>query len=638
MAMNEDSSVFAAAMLQRFWVNVWGEQDCSEDGPNMLATNARTHDPAVKKAFEAMKLFWRRNQMLLCEIQLRIATGVMVDVNFKACGLFFGMVGAHMKATNHINMSDNRKFERFKAIVRVLVIMDAIDLVWDSALSPIKEVPHMLTHLLLVEKHLVATKEHAIFAIGLLSNQWEDTLRIDVVATMKKLFFPNCQGKIDALSEPVAAEIAEVDVPMPDLELPPGKYIPAMFKKNRSAKDKAMDDDPDVRAAKEAKAVYDGDLDRRRNWMYDTCMMGSHTIPMPPSGFGGKPAPVGDVVTAIANQLIKHLKSRPLKSEVEAVLYGLMRDTSDETRTIYHDGNKAITTQEPVRGVSALQIEGDRIRMSLRVLDTACRPDVLYQSVKAVADMLEDETSGGTTFLYGDPELELKWIWRTIEAKKASEEELAANPELAKLEKSLRRIWSADFADDVMRNMVLSFLRSIQPDTPDAFMKELFQSNTPWINVDMDIDLDAIQVHSRELGLNKAAREAQPSNNPRTTDDILREHFEARLVYPKDIPSRDKQAVKDKWNKLERRRPQDFSMRSRYDKAIEQDEAFEAPEPVVLDYAPPLEGIPGFIPPPSSARRESSEGSLAPYSEDEAMVYENVEEMPNEQDQPGMED
>ncbi len=277
---------------------------------------------------------------------------------------------------------------------------------------------------------------------------------------------------------------------------------------------------------------------------------------------------------------MKHMTCRPLKTEVEAVLHQLTRETVDERRPVFHDHPADITYQE-APGVQALVIEQDRIRMSLRVLDKASRPDVLFESVAHVAQMLQPEGLD-QVYLYGDPLPDTPHIWRTI---RVTGDRVASNTEQAR---KLRRLWSADFAPATSHQSVMSIMRTVNPAESDAFASELFRSKTPYVNIDMDIDAEARQVHSRELGLNRRAQHTQPSNDSVATDTQLRAHWDivrraqTSLRYPDDIRCLNREEEAKQWAAQEKVAPADFSMEQNYKRALAEDEEFEDPEPIAL--------------------------------------------------------
>ena len=70
-----------------------------------------------------------------------------------------------------------RSMDRLRMCVEALVVWDAIDLVFDSESSSLKDRMWHPHHLIEVEKHLVAKKRHVSLAFGLCASQWEDPMR-----------------------------------------------------------------------------------------------------------------------------------------------------------------------------------------------------------------------------------------------------------------------------------------------------------------------------------------------------------------------------------------------------------------------------------------------------------------------------
>jgi len=589
-AMNETTGVFADAMLQRFYVSIWNQQEPQSESESMVATAARQDAPVVKEAFDKMKIYWNRTQVLVAEILYRMSVGILQDVTFDAAIIFFSLVGVHAKKTRNVSMEDRRKFIRFLNIVRELVVIDVVDLFYDSPLSPIEDEPHHERHFLLTEKLYVATKQHAIFALGQLGDQWQDNLRARCISTMQQIWFRDAKDKARANKTPIPESEVVDDEPgsgqqqeqkdapdMPDgfphwlLSKSPLKY---------TTKDKeVLDKDPSFREYLARRQEYTGVMQQKKNWMYSDVRMGSQALPAA-TATRGMVASQGDVIHHLANQLVRHLHPKPLLAEVEAVLYRLLQENGDEMRVV--EQMPGVTYHQVKAGVPVLTIDGDTIRLSVSAIENAERSDVIFESCQEVLTDLfncgADEGAGAgattSTYLYGDTEPSNPHVWRMVVAQKRPR---AAGSDPA-------RIHSAEYFDDAMQAQTMDFIRQIQPESGDQM--KLFKANTPWKVIDMDIDKKAALVRAIGMGLSAEDQMASPSNVAQDTDTKLFVHWhnhhttngETMPVYPECYPSRDKVLTKEKFSKRYRTNPQDFSMRAEYDSMLKLQSGFKRKE------------------------------------------------------------
>lgn len=547
-AMNEPTSVFSDAMLNRFNVTVWPEQR-EREGPSNIDRNMRGSQAAIKSANNTLRVYWNRTQLLVAEVTYRIAAGIIQEVNMDAAATVFGLIASQMKMKYGSNeMQDQRRFNRFKAIVTVQVVLAAIDLVWDSPLSPVRGQPHHNDHFLLVEKHLVATVSHAVFAIGLLSGQWQDDVRVDVISTMKKMWFPHADEKIRNNISGVDGDQFENVRPAP---VAPGRFsrLPDLHSgrplTEQEKKNEQLDEVIQYRAE---QAAYDGFREQTDQWMYDSVLMPSPNFSAPTRP---NPSKV-EMADHIASQLQLHLAKRPILSEVAAVVLKLMNETDTVHRRVLTAGGYQ-ETSDTRENVVTLSYTSDRLRMSLGILSRASQSDMLFHATRDVLQMLVNTGAYGGKILclYGETEPLTPYVWKSIRVKRNAN----VDPAEAKRARSIMRVQSANYFDQALVDITCSFMRTVEPSMDRKRMKCLFKSDTPWVNIDADLDAYAVEEHSRALGLNPSVQAHEPSNVPSVTEKklaVIRDQVRAaagkpKLVYPECFARRDIGSWTDTW-------------------------------------------------------------------------------------------
>jgi hypothetical protein len=571
-AMNDPTSAFKAPILSRFNV-VLNAEDNSDDieGPTMQTKTTRASDVMVKEAFADLSLFWKRTQALMAKAMYMIACGILPKVNLEAADLVFSMVGAHGRRRYNLKMDETRHWQRARQLTQVLVVLRAILLVWDSPLCPFIGQPHKTAHFLYLAKHLVSTRQMAFFVLGLLSNQWQNQLRSQVVCKLATLCFPGAKDKIAALEEPVEVRDEEPAAP----SVPDGVYIPPQFavfgaaaaagRPLTAAQQKQMEK-PEARGYLQEKQAYDGMVEINKYWMYDSCVFGGPTMPTPKSNAGRIPTN-DELYLHIANQLMPHLHPRPLLTEVIAIIRNLTEHNEETTRTEFRaEDGPHVTIQSTVMR-PALTVDSEKIRLNLTTLRHASESDPLYLACTDVASALytaqwKQGMADQAQYLYGETEpYPTRYVWRMITARRIVE----VTPDSERI----RRVWNPHFFDAGLIALTKSFLKGVSGDDGiENRMLKLFQPDAPYTEIDVDLDAYAALQHASDLGLCHDEQHEHPSNDERTQRRALYEIFARRhvlLVYPQCFQQRDASLFKAATDAKRRANPAAFLMSTRMD-------------------------------------------------------------------------
>lgn len=566
-AMNDDTSIFSAAVLSRANVFVTTEPDAAaaDSGPNMTDMMARSSDPSVRSAMKEVCVYWHRTQVLMAEIMYRISAGVLHDVTMDVANTFYGLVSTHMRKTRNNRCMDlPRKFLRWRATVLVLLVLDVIDLYWDSPLSVFAGVPHHNDHFLVIEKGLTVLMRHCIFAFGLHSTQIQDDMRVNVMATLIKLYVPDMAARV-LLADSDAIGDEDEEEPSPPA-LPFGYLPPALGPPSARQLEEAKQ--PDMQRYLAKKSAYDGMRDERQNWNYVTIPFGTALLPSV-TGWARSTPSANELIMHVASQLMSRIPNKPLHGQVVATLHALANETVLESRTLMTASG---STRVQNKTCNALVIDATRMRVSFSVLRRASEDDVLYSVVSEVTQALFNRggiagngpNSKSITFLYGDTEPADPHVWRRVVAVR--------RPPTAAEAAISTTVVNVDHFEAPLREQTRNFLAPLRAsrDSPDA-MTELFKSSAPFTVVDCDLDTQAVNARMHALGLCQEDQIEQPSSDTQETERQLYQIFQERsqrlglkrMHYPECYRNRDPQRWRQYWEQQRRDQPDLFSLRAR---------------------------------------------------------------------------
>ena len=557
-ALNETTAEFSEPILSRCLTTIWCDNESSwatendETKATMQTKMARSCNPEVKAANSQTRIWWQRTQAFVARILNEISAGKMIDVNFEAADMFFALVSAHARRQYNLKMDNTRHWERVKCIIRVLVVIRAIVLVWDSPLSPIIDEPHSSTHFTYVAKHLFATVRDTIFVLGLVSYQWQDNLRTNILLTMRKLWFPNADAKVAAMHTPVQADVGPQEP-----EAPEGVYVPRVIAGRAPTKaQQAQMQRPEVQAFQEQMSAYNGMVEENKFWMYDSCAFGG-VLPSP-KGNGGRQATNHELIGHLTTQLMHHLHPRPLATEVHTILTRLL----DETETVERDEYDSHPSQSyKVKLIRpAMTIDQDRIRLNLVTILHSNENDPLFRACTDVAGALyasryKPGMSNTIQYLYGETDPTTPYVWRMVTARvgEAVDAPKVCNPH---------------FFNSGLIALTEGFLKGILGyGDQDPRMMKLFQPDRPYTEIDLDLDTYVALLHANDLGLSHEDQHAMPSNDVAESFRAEYNHFRQLrplLVYPDCFVHLDGAQWKEHWNRERVRNPAKFLLSTRF--------------------------------------------------------------------------
>ena len=136
---------------------------------------------AVTLALQGIQFRMKRNQALIAYISSLIYVEILPQPNMTA-GVFT-ILGALRLASKYLlkNTTDARNIQRLEFLMTSLILWRAVVIVFDSAISPIKDIKWEPEHILHVIPYLYSTTEDASIVLGLLSHQFEDVMSQNII-------------------------------------------------------------------------------------------------------------------------------------------------------------------------------------------------------------------------------------------------------------------------------------------------------------------------------------------------------------------------------------------------------------------------------------------------------------------------
>jgi len=601
-AMNDDSTAFPKPMLSRFCVSISAEdttQQSDDGGANLVGRAGRAGQAPMVEAMALMGFVWSRRQILIAYLFHMESCGILKTIDVACADMVFAIVARLTAKRGLVITAERRAIDRFRMIVRVLVALNAISLVWSTPDSPVLDTPHSIEHFLLTEKHLFATVEIAIFALGLTSRQWQDNVRAHIILAMKEHWFPRADEAMDkykTLAPLPYGDVIGADAPTaPAPEVPDGVWIPnlpagpgASARGPPSKKVLEQLAKPEVQRFLEEKQAYDGMEMERKMWMYDSCQIGGREIPAMPAN-GARVPTIDDQINFLADQIMPVLPKKYLKAEVVGKIKAMTTDMVSVRRLQCGpygepDPDNASEDDYFQQERQQLVIEPGYIRLAIPVLQQAKDgAEVLFQCAQDAVSIIHFMTKSPMTHkvMYAEPEPEsqTRYIMRMC----------VADPNIDKryVPAEICRISNPAFASGATKVVTQNMLKSVDPNYYDeGNMFRLFSADLPFTVINMDMDVAAALRRADDLGLSAADQHQAPSNDPTVYNRVYHAHYHKnnanRMMYPDCFSERNRPAFLAKWEARFKRSPDDFMSTSEHMRLLRRQQA----RPSVYDKTP----------------------------------------------------
>jgi DNA replication protein DnaC len=596
--LNEHTSAFEAAVLDRF-CNTVSAAEARHD-PNS-ATSAslseqasRSQHMAIKDAEKELKIQWNRQQAL-CGIGLLMEScNLLCGIDTSAADRVFHMVYKRAMYKN-IDMEQRRRDKlRFQMFVRVMVMANAVDMVFNSPKSPVAGHKYQREHWLHLEKFFVSTIEMGFFAIGMLSRQWQDNTSASLVQTIKTNLIPDhdqiirAYNTLDPLDAPAEGESHGLNTASMQHRRPEHPF-------NDRTPTKAQMNTDEWRSYQVALNEYNGMEATDKFWMYATVHFGTQNMPAVP-GITNRAPTQDELIEHVSNVVSGHLAKRFLPQEVQGKIRNMTTSTVKVSRRQYsnsrYDSEPVLVTEDrPI-----MILTPDCMHIAIPTLQHASQSNVLFDECQVVVSILSamaakrgEDISVYRNLIYGDTETAptSRFVWRILKVDPDIERKLFSDPLGPTMESQLE-MWNTSFVDDAMQLVTQDILSVTNPAYKDErYMQRLFDAVVPWTKMDVNFDEHAALCHADRLGLSSYDQHLPISNDCNVSNrehlNFYKAHGKQLKMYPDCFAVRDNAAYTRKWKQLENKKPHLFrasttmaSMKARQTKRprISQDREF----------------------------------------------------------------
>ncbi len=561
--LNDDSSKFPPAVLDRAIIKKSANHDSNgqegvDASVDIISKTTRSSNPLIKAASLHVQCHWSRKQMLMSRILILMGSGALPKVNLTMANIFFMLVKTRARKRG-VEMDGTRKHLRWCSILSMIVVEDAVDLLWSSPMSPFApkdgvRVYHDDSHFLEVAKHLRATTQHIVFALGFLADQWKNDLRRAILTAMLKVWFD--KDELTSVQRRRAHPIAYEETTM----------APKDYDGMAAAK---------PAAAAAADDAYNGMQERLDNWTHIESKASAYkglASSSTTSKFT-KVASQEDMAKHVANQLMEHLHPRPLFGEVEHIVLQMMQMTVVESRPVRHgmtvDLDSPLGSQVPdirieSKKVSALIADPHCIRIAVGVLSNY-NVDGMFESVQEVACMLHNSAEP-RVYQYGEPLAHMPSVWQQMTATRKE------------FDGKEMRIMNADHFDAMESELTNAFMLS---SGAEKLPETLFEKNEYYVP-DVDIDEMVALKHGSTLGLSSVERLASPSNIEADTEKQWKQYWDrkqrkkAPLHYPESFVRFKKGNEEEVMKEKARKNPELYKMSTQMARLKQQEEEWSA--------------------------------------------------------------
>jgi hypothetical protein len=172
-ATNEfDKNLTSDAMASRAYLNDQPARNFGKIIHAMLAKRTPQGDILREWNIERFRFM----QCRVCRLAQQIRANALPRIDCTASDIFITQVLQRGKTQRLRNLDQTRHFQRASYLAETICAIEAIDLFYDSHITPLKDLPWTIECDIGIRKYLRTNTEHACIALGFLQNQWEDPL------------------------------------------------------------------------------------------------------------------------------------------------------------------------------------------------------------------------------------------------------------------------------------------------------------------------------------------------------------------------------------------------------------------------------------------------------------------------------
>lgn len=422
---------------------------------------------------------YKRTQALAALAFQMICAGVLPEIEMSAAYIVISEVLKQAGSIGLPDTDDVRNYERVTFIVESCVVLEAIDIVFDSEVSPIADGEKFdYGHMLLLAPYLRATTEHCVFALGFLSDQYESPIQSNVLQSLVEVFFERATIHESLLEDAGKENVSpDEEESMNDrwnrLNILDENYYICEYPPNSNAMpvatEKSLVAAPLIQAvSSNGKPPLYGDSVGHR-----------------PQQRAPRQHELDDraLVKQLSHELWHKMHPRPVFDEIRNVLEKLMTQLIPDK----HSSSK---------GIPALYFRDGKMHISRHVYHQLRR-----NSLKSVVqDVVSKCITQPQTFVYGATVPDKPYVLQTLE--------IAPNTDRR------RRLIVEDpnYFDDAVAKLSLNLCPSFNQNMDES--RKIVFSSMPGYTVNCSVDWHACQRHLQRSGITRKARESLPDPLP----------------------------------------------------------------------------------------------------------------------------
>jgi hypothetical protein len=391
------------AMGSRFDVRTMQSRDRIE-GDGLLGKAGREVNHLIQKASEMFSLRFQRNQAFFAIIFLLLYIDYFPSkLDLTVAKIIFRkslQEGKHMGLNG---VSEVRNFERLCFVCAVVVIWEAITLVWDSPESNVEGMPHDITHFHIVERFLRSNVEHATFVMGLMSSQYEDSISYSIISDLMNTRFRKF------LNDGQTPDHITADLDFGISESPP----PAPVNLWRQA---TLDEFSVQRQQQQQQQMQQQQQQEQQQPPKLVATSNANYFGVPFRSLPGARLDTRGKIVALVEQQYKTMSNKPLKEDLIAAYEALTkRMVNDATRYVAPDSSSSSSSscseEEEKRQIPALDFSSDGMMWLSREVVKNNRLNPLLQCVSRVID---HQHANPCEYIYGITRPYMPFLFQTI--------------------------------------------------------------------------------------------------------------------------------------------------------------------------------------------------------------------------------
>lgn len=545
--VNSSSSDLASSITDRTHNNTYTNRK-RIGGAGIMNNMSKKKLKEIMDLISCLTIRFRRNQALIAVVFLLIYCDILPEIDIEAANVIFINVIDKAASMGLKGTSEFRNFERLQMVCKVLVVWDAIGLMWDSPLSPFKGVPHQMEHFLLVAPYLRATVDHAVMTLGLMSNQFEDDIIKEILVDLKDTRFDKEKEEV---KDKKREEKERREMHRKEKEIV----------KEQKGKNAKIAQAPDQTMIKEHLRHGDNSVRLKGQPAYaeEVVEDGEDTNTTLKRGFddthpdyysnvftlksGGRTDSNHERIQALARIQYAKMKCKPQFKDLVAAY---------ETLTQTHitcEGANENDVNAPT--IPALDFKNGRILLSKKILDVNC-DDVLLKCVRYV---LNHKHARKAEYLYCNTIPNAPFIFQTIKVGYDNEKDKKKLVELTMKDPDFQDPSLIKSTQRLLMGVAKQHHKKMKCDVDFTEMVDKAFSKKPIMIVDTDLNVYAHAKHLSSIDIHADYIDGLPPGDPQELKkkliDIADEEGWELIHYPKALPqSKPKRYLKDLMKKV----------------------------------------------------------------------------------------